>query len=399
MPNNVYIGSRYVPIFDGAWNNTKSYEALTIVEYGNNTYTSKKPVPVGTLPTNTTYWALTGNYNGQISALDTRVTDLEAEMATIGTLAYPRRIVCISDSYADKPTAGTGFPAILQSILTDVADFYNFYQGSMGFTHVGTAGTKCSAFITSKISQVSHPETITDFLVMIGLNDYDETETNIKNDIQAAINVIKTNFPIARIWFGFPGNSYNFTVPQHDKMVNVIRWIEEKAGANQCRFMSGLEYIMHDVINIASDLVHPTAAGSQEIANAIAIFLNGGTYTYKRSVVTTLDSDIVSGSSTACYMSIDGNIGRMTFTSFTHNGNYTFAQGTFVKIATVADEMIRNINNFMGGIVAFDAVSDDPVYGELLFIRGSLYFKASKTYTNIHLRLMDCTMIFNMIDC
>lgn len=77
MPNNVYIGSRYVPLFDGAWDSTKSYEALTIVEYGNNSYTSKKPVPVGTLPTNTTYWALSGNYNGQISNIQSQINDMK----------------------------------------------------------------------------------------------------------------------------------------------------------------------------------------------------------------------------------------------------------------------------------------------------------------------------------
>ena len=78
MPNNVYIGSRYVPIFDGAWNNTKTYEPLTIVEYGNSSYTSKKSVPAGTLPTNTSYWALTGNYNGQISNLQTQIDAIKS---------------------------------------------------------------------------------------------------------------------------------------------------------------------------------------------------------------------------------------------------------------------------------------------------------------------------------
>lgn len=83
MANNVYIGSRYVPVFDGAWDATKSYEALTIVEYGNNSYTSKRPVPVGTLPTNTTYWALTGNYNGQISALQDQINSNSSNISSI----------------------------------------------------------------------------------------------------------------------------------------------------------------------------------------------------------------------------------------------------------------------------------------------------------------------------
>ena len=85
--NNVYIGARYVPIFDGDWSNIKSYEPLTIVNYGNNSYTSKRPVPVGIAPTNSEYWALTGNYNGQISNLqneiDTLRTDVQGEIDTL----------------------------------------------------------------------------------------------------------------------------------------------------------------------------------------------------------------------------------------------------------------------------------------------------------------------------
>lgn len=79
MANNVYIGNRYVPLFDGDWVNNKTYEPLTIVTYGNNSYTSKKPVPLNTPPTGQTsdpYWALTGNYNGQISAINQRIDDL-----------------------------------------------------------------------------------------------------------------------------------------------------------------------------------------------------------------------------------------------------------------------------------------------------------------------------------
>lgn len=72
-----YIGARYVPKFDGTWVNNKTYEALTVVDYLGDSYTSKKPVPVNTPPTDTDYWALTGAYNSQISNLATRVTDLE----------------------------------------------------------------------------------------------------------------------------------------------------------------------------------------------------------------------------------------------------------------------------------------------------------------------------------
>lgn len=66
--NRQYIGARYVPKFADpiAWDKANSYEALTIVTYLNNSYTSKKYVPANTEITDTNYWVITGNYNAQV---------------------------------------------------------------------------------------------------------------------------------------------------------------------------------------------------------------------------------------------------------------------------------------------------------------------------------------------
>ena len=61
-----YIGARYVPKFEGTWSGSRTYEALSVVTYNGDSYTSKKPVPAGVAPTNGTYWALTGAYNSQV---------------------------------------------------------------------------------------------------------------------------------------------------------------------------------------------------------------------------------------------------------------------------------------------------------------------------------------------
>lgn len=63
-----YTGARYVPKFADPvrWDNERDYEALTIVTYFNNSYTSKKPVPAGVDITDTEYWVVTGNYNAQV---------------------------------------------------------------------------------------------------------------------------------------------------------------------------------------------------------------------------------------------------------------------------------------------------------------------------------------------
>lgn len=63
-----YIGARYVPVFDGQWDNTKAYEPLTVVQHEGNTYTSRQFVPIGASIANENYWAETGNFNAQVEA-------------------------------------------------------------------------------------------------------------------------------------------------------------------------------------------------------------------------------------------------------------------------------------------------------------------------------------------
>ena len=93
-----YVGARYVPIFDGDYNSEKVYEPLTIVYYNNSSYTSRKTVPAGIVPTNSEYWALTGNFNGAISALTDRVEAAEDEIEAVSE-RYPRRRYFMPEAY------------------------------------------------------------------------------------------------------------------------------------------------------------------------------------------------------------------------------------------------------------------------------------------------------------
>lgn len=130
MANNVYIGMRYVPIFVGDWDSTKSYESLMIVQYGNNTYTSKKPVPVGTLPTDTNYWALTGNYNGQIINLQNQVDALNNSVDPIkGAYVTPEFYGAFGDGVTDDSAAindalADGRPVVFTGSKTYKCDSY-----------------------------------------------------------------------------------------------------------------------------------------------------------------------------------------------------------------------------------------------------------------------------------
>lgn len=69
---NVYVGFRYVPLFCGVWDNSKGYEALSVVTHNDGGYTSNKPVPAGIEPgtDNGEYWAYTYRAGGEASAID-----------------------------------------------------------------------------------------------------------------------------------------------------------------------------------------------------------------------------------------------------------------------------------------------------------------------------------------
>ena len=74
-----YIGARYVPLFIGDWDDTVTYEPLSIVQYQGDSYTSRQYVPAGIEITNETYWACTGNYNAQVDAYRQEVSNLRTD--------------------------------------------------------------------------------------------------------------------------------------------------------------------------------------------------------------------------------------------------------------------------------------------------------------------------------
>ena len=74
-----YIGARYVPVFAGDWDQTREYEALTVVQYQGDSYTSKMYVPVGIAINNTQYWIKSANFNQQVAAMGSRIDALQGQ--------------------------------------------------------------------------------------------------------------------------------------------------------------------------------------------------------------------------------------------------------------------------------------------------------------------------------
>ena len=81
--NRQYVGARYVPKIMGEWNKALQYEALSVVTYMGNSFTSKVPVPANVEINNTDYWVNTGNYNAQVE--EYRKEALEAKQLANNT--------------------------------------------------------------------------------------------------------------------------------------------------------------------------------------------------------------------------------------------------------------------------------------------------------------------------
>lgn len=120
-----YIGARYVPKFyensqnplSCEWEANVNYEALTVVVYMADTYTSKKRVPltVGNPRDNAEYWALTGEFNAQVEQYREEVEEVKRNIESMG---HAEIINAVLDLGADN-TGSTDNQTLIQDLLDD----------------------------------------------------------------------------------------------------------------------------------------------------------------------------------------------------------------------------------------------------------------------------------------
>lgn len=300
MANKQYIGARYVPLIDGEWNESKSYEPLTVVMYLTNSYTSKTFVPAGTLPTNTEYWALTGNYNAGIGMLSDRldgvegdVTELQGKVSTLEDVTIPaiqtelddavgkrarnlagRKFIIIGDSYG-----GLGWTTNVVSRLSLDAHVINI--GGAGFYAAGGGQTfKDGLEAYAETLTADERAEFTDIIVGGGVNDYNESVSNITNAINTFITFAHTNFPNARL--GVACVSWMKRGNDIDGYVNrVIPTYRNRFTAYGYTYYIPNAYLpMHNYANIDSDGIHPNADGTAAITDFICQYLMTGDADY-----------------------------------------------------------------------------------------------------------------------
>lgn len=276
-----YIGARYVPKFYNGSNGTEwdantAYEALTIVTYLTNSYTSIKAVPasVGNPQNNPEYWASTGNYNAQVENLQQTVNEL--------IIKNSKRYIVLCDSYGFALNeSGENF--YQQAFrLSGITDYQAFNSTGCGFVSDGS-----NTFLTllnTNLSLITSKETVTDIIVLGGANDQGH-----EGDVPLAIynfeQAVKASFPNARISIGFMSKDLNTTPILHLEKTIESYEFSQLYGV---RYIANSEYIMARYTDFNSDLIHPSMSGILKLSKYFASFLNNGNIDVNEVTETTM---------------------------------------------------------------------------------------------------------------
>ena len=303
MSTREYIGARYVPKFAEPidWNINNSYEALTIVTYHGNSFTSKKPVPTGTSLDNTEYWVATGNYNAQLE----EIKQLASDASNKANLLYDRKFILIGDSYLESPSVATSWGHYIEEYFG--IDVVVSLPVSGGGFWVNNANLFLNALSNASIS---NKDKITDIVVCGGINDIAGTfnRTNLNTAINNFCTYCKENYPNAKVRIGFIGNVIAGTTYasgySYEKLINGIETYKNCTEYGAV-YLNGVEVIMHDYRNInKNDYLHPTQDGSKALGRGIGEAIYSGSCHY----VTPVSDDVVITPVTGG--TIDNNLGQ-----------------------------------------------------------------------------------------
>lgn len=302
MSTRQYIGARYVPKFADPieWNVNNSYEALTIVNYLGNSYTSKKSVPVGTAITNSEYWAVTGNYNSQIEQYRQDVENLADDVGEyrqeVEDIASdisefegrfkkrnPRRIILIGDSYGTSNGSGGLVinPTFPETVITN-CKFPSGYIKHSFQNGAGFINGKFLELITGVVNSLSSDEKneISDVMFFGGWNDVNSYNGgSTVNDFSAALvackNYINENLPNATIHVGYwAASRYAYETAVYE---TVYGWYKVYSMLRGINFIANLEYCLHRYDFIGQvDMSHPSQSGVNIMARFVSSYILNG---------------------------------------------------------------------------------------------------------------------------
>lgn len=270
--NRQYVGARYVPKIMGEWNKALRYEALSVVTYAGNSFTSKVPVPANIDITNETYWVNTANYNAQVEAYRKDVSqvksDLNNEIVNRKNDSKDN-ILWIGDSYS------VNYNHKLPNGVRDMLNAKNWYEYSKG--GAGFAGAWAGANYNDLIEQAkkemsaSQKEMIKHVYIVGGANDSGFDWTALKPKVISTINNAKNSFPNAEVCFIFASCAYSTYMDLFAKSKNI-----SNDNYAPCIFAMPYYYLSGSFYN--DDNLHFTEEATNYIISVISNLLCGSSF-------------------------------------------------------------------------------------------------------------------------
>lgn len=270
--NRQYVGARYVPKVMGEWNKALQYEALSIVTYAGNSFTSKIPVPANIDISNKTYWVNTGNYNAQVEAYRQQTAQVENHL---NSEIIDRKndtkdnILWIGDSYSEN------YNHKLPNGVRDMLNAKNWYEYSKG--GAGFAGAWAGANFNDLLQKAkndmsaSQKEMIKYVYFVGGANDSSFDWTNLKPKVISTINNARSSFPNAQVCFIFASCAYDTYLDLLTKTINISNDL-----IAPCIFAMPYYYLTGAFYN--TDNLHFSNDATNRIISVISNLLSGSSY-------------------------------------------------------------------------------------------------------------------------
>ena len=270
--NRQYVGARYVPKIMGEWNKALRYEALSVVTYMGNSFTSKVAVPANIDISNESYWVNTANYNSQVDAYRKETiqvkNDLNNEIINRKNDSKDN-ILWIGDSYS------VNYNHKLPNGVRDMLNAKNWYEYSKG--GAGFAGSWAGANFNDLIQEAKNElsdtqkEMIKYVYIVGGANDSSFVWSDIKPKIISTVNNARSSFPNAQVCFIFASCAYNTYLDLLTKSKNICN-----DNIMPCLFAMPYYYLNGALYN--SDNLHYTDEATNYIISVISSLICGSCY-------------------------------------------------------------------------------------------------------------------------
>lgn len=391
MATRQYVGARYVPKFyegpNGTeWSNTVPYEALTIVTYLGNSYTSKKSVPVGVNITNSEYWVLTSIYNEQIERY--RV-ELEESVASSrkNIIEGKSNIILVGDSWGAGGSASYHGWIYHFREMIKYNRLYSYSYGGAGFVATGTGvNNKSFLHILREIeADVDDNDSIDLIVVAGGVND--AGLNGVESAIETFVNYVEETFPNALVYIAICNRLIAGGINRYD-------YVTKYLNANGYHKITHVYNIIDSVSpnNYVDDL-HLNNAGYKECAGAIIGGLIGAPTKqgYWRITFNAQNSEIGFNDACAFYGYNDNCQFYYPTKNFTGSLSKT---GTIHKVEFNITDALVPVNTdieYPIYIFANDGTGDKLIPAHLQFTANNKFEihwigDTNKTYTHIYFR-------------